>query len=174
MTTSPTARVGRSRRWLRIALGSLVPLAVIAVWFQRPLGPEDAEGTVRLSGSCCADMNGAPSFDVDVGSRADDGMQVLVSFDDLVWGHGQVHGDTTDFIYWIERAVPSEWSGTGRVTAYDVERRKYTSTGLRVGDTMTHGPVTIEVVAIHDMILNRNNAVDLRVTVDETRLADAP
>lgn len=50
----------------------------------------------------------------------------------------------------------------------------YHATGLGVGDTVTQGPVTIEVVAIHDLLLNRNNAIDLHVTFDQTRLSEAP
>lgn len=80
---------------------------------------------------------------------------------------------------------PNHLDGGALTMTYDVftwlndqpeseEVTRLTDTGLRIGDTVTHGPATIEVVAIHDAFLDRNDAVDLRVTFDLDRIDETP
>lgn len=153
----------------RIALGGvLVAVLLLAfVWFQRPLGgdPTDLEvGVVRLNGSCC--LHSAVPLSIAVEHESSEGVTVLVRFTDLAWSYGEVSSSKASFSYTV-----SQYDGPDdRSSTYS----DYRAEGLAVGDSVTHGPVTIEVLAIHNMILSRNDAVDLRVTFDEEKLGEAP
>ncbi|MEV7973904.1 hypothetical protein [Cellulomonas sp. NPDC089187] len=99
-------------------------------------------------------------------------MRLRVSL--LGWLDGtraRVDGDRATFTYHLSRALWPHDSAVGRSTTESVE---CTASDVRAGDSITNGPVTIDVLAIHDMPLNRNNAIDLRVTFDPDGINDAP
>lgn len=156
------ARHGRKTgKILAIAVPATLSLLGIVVWNQRPPDPSD-HTVVQLSGACCT-RGGAPGITVSSGYDESPGAQLrlfplsgVTRVDD-----GRI-SLTYDLFTWI--ADPED---TG------VETR-LTDTDLRVGDTVTHGPATLEVVAIHDAFLDRNDAVDLRVTFDLDRVDEVP
>jgi hypothetical protein len=159
----------RSLRWA--VFGVLVGIIGLAAgfkpaWDERP--PEFVEDrwTVRLEGSCCSRM---PAGRWQYGVPNEDRSQIAVSveFTSLETERTSVRDGRANFSYSISRLDAGQ-------TGSEMVQEIYHATDLSVGDTVTQGPVTIEVVAIYDLFFNRNNAVDLRVTFDESRLDEAP
>lgn len=146
---------------LAITVPATLALLGIVVWHQLPPDPSD-HTIVQLTGACCT-PGGAPGTTVGTEYAESPGAQVLLfplsrvtRVDD-----GRI-SLTYDLFTWTEDPEDT-WVET-----------RLTDTALRVGDTVTHGPATIEVVAVHDAFLDRNDAVDLRVTFDLGRIDEVP
>ena len=140
-----------------VALGA----AVAILWNQRPPHPTD-DTLTQLTGACCTPP-GAPGQGV--GTDRDQmpaAMIWLFPLGDATSVDGNRVSLTYDLFAWTQgdQGAPTE--------------TRLTDTDLRVGDTVTHGPATLEVVAIHDAFLDRNDAVDLRVTFDLDRIDEVP
>jgi hypothetical protein len=161
-----------SRAWLRWAVVGVVVVVLGLVvgfkptWDERAPAFEWEPGLVRLEGSCCARMSrGFWQYGAVNSDRSQ--ISVSVEFTSLETERTSVRDGRVNVAYRIYR------EDAGRPASEGIDA-VYTATDLSVGDTVTQGPVTIEVVAVYDFFFNRNNAVDLRVTFDESRLDEAP
>jgi hypothetical protein len=160
------------RRWLRWAAAGVLVVVVGLVlglkpaWDERPPVLADGREFVRLEGSCCARMP-AGFWQYGVSNRDRSELSVRVEFTSLETERTSVRDGRANFSYRVSRLDNGQ-------TGSEMVQEIYHATDLSVGDTVTQGPVTIEVVAIYDLFFNRNNAVDLRVTFDESRLDEAP
>lgn len=172
------------RRSTFVILATLATLCVAAatvfgtLWFQRPpiIGADDDGAAIstqaQLWGDCCQDQPRHMRETTLDSPMSESRMRLRVSL--LGWLDGtraSVDGDHARFTYHLSRAYWPHDSAVGRSTTESVE---CTATDVRAGDSITNGPVTIEVLAIHDMPLNRNNAIDLRITFDPDGIDDAP
>lgn len=165
----PISARRRHRRWLPWAaltaiLAGIVALALL--WSATP--PDSAPGLVQISGACCSPSHGPP--DVEAHSAAVDDHTVPQVMVRLLTHRGldtPIRGGTVDLEFTVVRIDSLE-------DADRSEERTYRERDLHVGDTVVRGPVAIEIVAVHDAVLPRNDAVDLRVTFDRERLSEAP
>ncbi len=151
----------RTGKILAITVPVTLALLGIVVWNQHPPDPSD-HTLVQLAGACCT-SDGAPGITVSSGYDESPGAQVrLFPLDGPNYVKDGRVSLAYDLFTWTEDA-----EDTGVETSL-------TDTDLRVGDAVTHGPATIQVVAIHDAFLDRNDAVDLRVTFDLDRIDETP
>ena len=158
----PSART-RSRTIAAAVSAVIVILGVTTaiLYAQKPSAPTDPS-VIQITGTCCL-ADGPPG--VEVGTPLETPNGALLRIFPLRAESGVRDGAvslTYDLAVWTEDAT------------YTETQTRLTDTNLRVGDTVTHGPATIEVVAIHDAFLDRNDAVDLRVTFDLDRIDEAP
>ena len=180
-------RVSRRRSAIRcptfVIIATFAALCLAAagfgtLWLQRPptivtnFGGTVTSTDVQLWGDCCQDQPSHMRETTINSPLSESRMRLRLSL--LGWLDGSrawVDGDRATFTYHLSRAYWPNDSAVGRSTTESVE---CTATDLRAGDTVTNGPVTIEVLAVHDMPLNRNNAIDLRITFDPDGIDDMP
>ena len=136
-------------------------LGAILLWNDTPPRSDDRE-IFQLTGSCCT-PGGAPAITISSGYDESPGAQVRLF---PLEGPNYVKDGRVSLAYDL-----FTWTENDEDTGVETP---LTDTDLRVGDTVTHGPATIEVVAIHDAFLDRNDAVDLRVTFDLDRIDEVP
>lgn len=148
----------RVAKVVALVVPATLALTGVAVWRQLPPEPSDPTVT-QVAGACCASP-GFPGITVGSQGGEDRGASLLLF---PLGGPSRVDGDSMSLSYDL-----FVWDGD------DERSHDLADPDLRVGDTVVHGPATIEIVAIHDAVWDRNDAVDLRVSFDLGRIDATP
>lgn len=163
-----TVGSGRSRpdiqriiKVLAVVLAAGLALGAALVWSDTPPRSDNPD-VFQITGSCCT-PGGAPAITISSGYDEIPGAEVMLF---PLGGPNSIKDGRVSLAYDL-----FTWTADPKDTGV---KTPLTDTGLRIGDTVTHGPVTLEIVAIHDALLDRNDAVDLRVTFDLDRVDEMP
>lgn len=148
-------------RWGVGVIIGMAGLSSVHLWNYTPPAPDDPD-VVQLTGACCLGP-GVPWLNVRTERGAGPAAQVVLY---ELGGPNRISGGAVDLSYDLF-VWPEDEAGQHTETAL-------TDSDLAVGDTVSHGPATIEVVKIHDAIWDRYDAVDLRVTFDLDRIDEVP
>lgn len=160
------ARKNRARQrfvfWSAIAATVLLVTGIallVRAWnVAPPAMSAEQHGDIRISEAHCNFFCGAPFVDLALPDAQDP--KVQVSFTNI--GSGSSVDDGKASLSYVISRLDNH------------EEADYFDQDLGVGQKATHGPVTVEVLAVYDELFDRNDAVDLRVTFDEDRLDEAP